>query len=199
MQSLLTFAADCLLPCPTVFHFFCFSGREIQIHLNPQSASSSSSIQSLHLIDFLLSYYPERSNLEKKIWCALSSRSVFIQCCSTEPDLDNPVKDHITPYSNIFIINLHCPYLWLKDFNFRTQILPALKAMPEVQKCPRLLHSSVATASTGRNWPIHTTGKNSFAPELMEQKRTCLVSVRATSVTGPATAQWWRHIWKFSS
>lgn len=102
--------------------FFCFTGSidKLQTHPNPQLASSSSSSnQSFHLTDIILSYYPGSSNLEKK-WCAFSSKSFFIQCCSTEPDLDKPVKDHITPYSNTFIINLYSPYLWLKGFNSGT-------------------------------------------------------------------------------
>lgn len=122
---------------------------------------SSASNQSFHLTDIVLSYYPGSSNLEKK-WCAFSSKSFFIQCCFTEPDLDKPVKDHITPYWNIFIINLHSLYLWLKGFNSGTQTLQGLNVVPEVQKFTRLLDSSAATLTTssGRNWPAHATGKN---------------------------------------
>lgn len=124
--------------------FFCFTGfiDKLQTHPNPQLASSSSSSnQSFHLTDIILSYYPGSSNLEKK-WCAFSSKSFFIQCCSTETDLDKPVKDHITPYSNIFIINLHSPYLWLKGFNSGTQTLQGLNVVSEVLQTVRQLSSN---------------------------------------------------------
>lgn len=81
----------------------------------------------------------------------LKQQKFFHSMRSTESDLDNPVKDHITPYSNVLIINLPMPLSLTQRLQLQNTGFAGLKSDARSTEVPQTV-TQLCRKAYNKHW-----------------------------------------------